>query len=152
MLEWRKFRKYRHFEHSKMKIRLKGLAVTIGIESGAKLTIGEKLPHATRDIRRRFAACGLLSRVNPGVRDLSSRDSSLDSSQDSMVERSLAASGAGVRPGFCYIQSLVYHRLVLAWVNLPGPIVPSSSSKFCTNPHRRFLSDRERKLLLVTCM
>lgn len=48
MLERRKFRKYRHFEHSKMKIRLKGLVVTIGIESGVKLTIGEKLPHATR--------------------------------------------------------------------------------------------------------
>jgi hypothetical protein len=54
-----------------------------------------------------------------------------------MVERSLAASGAGVRLGFlCFIQSLVYHRLVLAWVNLPGPIVPSSSSKSCTNPHQ----------------
>ena len=48
MLKRRKFRKYRHFEHSKMKIRLNGLAVIIGIEFGAKLTIGEKLPHATR--------------------------------------------------------------------------------------------------------
>ena len=47
MLERRKFRKYRHFEHSKMKIRLNGLAVIIGIEFGVKLTTGEKLPHAT---------------------------------------------------------------------------------------------------------